>query len=532
MDLVEDFRAIRNEPSGTKFRRSQIREFISNPRSSTFRQLSPKATTFHAAQQASDMDEKSTSCRTLPNVGLPGMAYFANIKAKKGRHRVTVRYEQGTPSLHVRFSMLDIPSPATMVEQIKSRPHSDGDADHLSLPQLSFDPPFKSAFRNSADSVPSLSEPFELVAAPRRMLSQRSARAQLYQATSPLASGESTVDVEPLDVGRVQSMRSIPDSLQAVQDLAGQFPGPPMAFKDQNTLIMPSEWEAPIEAPMPQALGSPSELQFRGQPPHNGNIVLSDDSAWASNTLPDNRSMRSSRQPTLYTVGTPLKSAPSFSGKSIDPFNDDDDEVVISPFGTVTVDKKTPDATVSGSRQFNGLQDPEAATRNLATAPDTRKSRRSQSRKPRSLRQKSLDRASENVVAWIGSRSRSTSHLPQAATATEVHSHDRDMSIDDLAIPWLKSPDMEEEGRLLKAMSTNNIPISRVKSVGKAPRKSTPLPIQHGSQRGSTHLKPIIIPPRPGNMPEILDEHEYGSLESTEPGGGILRDSGVLGDDN
>lgn len=420
--------------------RSQFHEIISNPRFSTFRRLSPKATFFHTAQQVSDIHEKSAA--TLPIPGLPDMAHFANTRAENGHQRVAVRYNQGTPLLHLRFSTLDMPSPATIVEEIKSRPQSE-----WGLPEPSYCQPLNSVFRDSSDSTSSFYAPFELVSAPRRMLSQRSARAQLCQPALPASSGESpspdlTTAVEPPDVSRVQSVKSIPDSLQAVQDLAGQFPGPPMALKDENTLPMPSV--VPTQAlQIPQALGSPSELQFKG-PSFHESFVLSDDSEWNSNlsspvVLSDNRSVRSTRQPTLYNVtGTPLRSASLHSEKPFDPFNDDDEE------SRTTVVKTM-------SKPVNRSQDAEAGPGDLATALNTGKSRQSQPRKSRS---------------------------PRAIS------------------------------------SKNDIPLSKFRSIGEDPRKSTSLPRHASHKRGNVQLQDIIIPPRRSDMPEILDD--YAESISTE----------------
>jgi hypothetical protein len=372
----------------------------------------------------------------------PGMPDMAHFTAENGRQRVAVRYHQGTPLLHLRFSTLDMPSPATIVEDIKSRPQSEWE---LPQPLPSFHQPFNTVFRDSSDSASSFFAPFELVSAPRRTLSQRSARAQLYQAALPATSEESqnpdsTTAVERRDLSRMQSMKSLPDSLQAVQDLAGQFPGPPqaMAFKDGNTLPMTSV--VPVEAlPIPQALGSPSELQFRGPSSREG-FVLSDDSEWNSNlsspvALSDNKSVRSTRQPTLYNVtGTSLRSASLYAEKSFDPFNDDDEEDSLSSSRTAIV--KTISRPVS-----NRSQDAEAGTGDLATALNTGKSRPSQLRNPRSP----------------------------------------------------------------KATLKKDIPLSKVRSIGEGPRKSTSLP-RH--TRRNVQLKDIIIPPRRLNMPEILDEYE------------------------
>ena len=406
--------------------RSQFHEIISNPRLSTFRQLSSKTTTFHATQQASDIHEESATYRTLPTPGLPDMSHFANTRTQNGRQRVTVRYHQDTPLLDLRFSTLDMPSPATIVEEIKSRPQSE-----WVLPQPSYHQPLDTIFRNSSDSASSFFAPFELVSAPRRTLSQRSARAQLYQAAlqDTSANSDSTSTVEQLDLSRVQSMKSIPDSLQAVQDLASQFPGPPpmSATKDKNP--MPSVAEA---LPIPQAFGFPSsEVPLKGSSSREG-FALSDNSELSSSqsvpvALSDNKTVRSTRQPTLYNVTTtPLRSSSLRHEKNIDPFNGDGE-------GDSSFRK---DSVKRMSRPVNRLQDAEAGTGDLATAPNTGKPRKPRSQKPIS----------------------------------------------------------------------KDIQLSKVRSIGEDPRRSTSLPRHTSPRRGSMQLKDIIVPPRRLNMPEILNE--------------------------
>ena len=427
--------------------RSQFHEIISNPRFSTFRQLSPKATSFHASQQASDIQEKSA---TPPTSGLPDITHFANIRAENSHQRVAVRYHKGTPLLHLRFSTLDMPSPGTIAEEIKSRPQSE-----WILPKPSFhrDQPLNTVFRYSSDSTSSFFVPFELVSSPRRTLSQRSARAQLYQAALPATSRESlnpnpdsSTSTEQWDVSRVQSMRSLPDSIQAVRDLAGQFPGPPMAFKDD--VPMPSVAEA---LPMSQALGFPSEVRFKEPSSHEG-FALSDDGVRNSNPSPpvalsDNKSVQSIRQPTLYNV-TPLRTASLIRAsdsekKHFDPFNDDNDED--SHFSSRTA--KTM------SRPVNRSPGAEADSGSPETDSNTGKS----SRQPRRRRPRSV-----------------------------------------------------------RPMSRKDISLSRARSVGVDPRKpSSSLPRRTSPRRGNVQLKDIIIPPRSSNMPEILDEHADSELTST-----------------
>ena len=400
--------------------RSQFHEIISNPCISTFRLLSPKATSFHAAQQASDKHEPA-SFRTLPTSGLPDMTHFANVRAEaeNSRQRVAVRYHKGTPSLHLRFSRLDMPSPATIVEESKSRPQSE-----WALPQPSFHRPLNSGFRYSSDSTSSFA-PFELVTTPRRTLSQRSARAKLYQAALPSVSGESlnpnhdlTTSVDPWDISRVQSVKSLPDSLQAVRDLAGQFPGPPMAFKDENPMPYAAEAEAPEFS---------SEVQLQGPPSHES-FTLSDDSGRNSILSPpvalsDNKSVRSTRQPTLYNV-TPLRTASlnPATEKYANPFNDDDN------------DEDSRKAIVeSVSRPASRSPDVESETGNVATALNTGKtSHQSRHRRPRSVRP-----MSKKDIAL--SRVRKSGEDPGSSLPRHASPRRGNVQLKDIIIPPRKS---------------------------------------------------------------------------------------------
>ncbi|KAF8153071.1 hypothetical protein B0H34DRAFT_800323 [Crassisporium funariophilum] len=581
VDAVEDFRAIRSELSSAKtptFRKSQLRLFISNPRLSTFRQLSPKATTFHANQQRPPHYRKSQTMKQLAPAGLPGMAHFADVKAVNTRQRVTVLYNDGAPTLHMRFSMLDVPSPALIVERIKSRPQSEWDAYLPKPPQAPFHQAPRSVFRDSSDSVPSLAGPFEIVTMTRRTVSQKNAMAKVYQTPSsanvpepsfPSPNPESTPS-QPPDRHKSQaiSMKSIPDSLQAVRELAGQFPGPPVSFKDQMKRTDSQFIDYPT---MPKVLGSPSQLAFQDRPRFQGSAANEDDATGASSSqssilFAENRP-RASKQPITYSVGTPLKSAPLYSESPIDPFNDDEEEEyklssrpVFAPVGKPlrqsfkaerrpsgpdSPSKSTPGTGFTGFTPFSVIQDSTPGTEDpfldLGTALHTGKSGQFKPSQPRApstpiqeldpvpLRQN--DDKLARTAEWIGTSAtvQVAKVVAEARDKSLQNLHDRGVSIDHLAIPWLKSPEMEEaERKLARAISAKRSqPPSRFKSVGKAPRKATPAPVLPGYARGSLHLEPIIIPPRNGNMPEVI--LEYGSLESTATGRGVLRDSEVLG---
>ncbi|TRM67626.1 hypothetical protein BD626DRAFT_103641 [Schizophyllum amplum] len=117
MESVETFDDARQ---GQGLRRSKLLQLIANPRLSTFRELSPTATTFHAAARA---PEKPIS-QPVTSLGLPGMRGFANLRGDVpagARERVTVYWGGArAPTLHVRFSELNMPSPSLITERFRS----------------------------------------------------------------------------------------------------------------------------------------------------------------------------------------------------------------------------------------------------------------------------------------------------------------------------------------------------------------------------------------------------------------------------
>jgi len=106
--------------------------------------------------------------------------------------------------------------------------------------------------------------------------------------------------------------------------------------------------------------------------------------------------------------------------------------------------------------------------------------------------------------------------------------HERGRSIDALTIPWVKTPELAE-ARSTTGQATASYEATmrmvgpRIKTVGKAPSRSTPRPTRTSHARASLYLQPIVIPPPSGNMPEI----EYASpMEFDDKN--VLKDSEVL----
>jgi hypothetical protein len=156
----------------------------------------------------------------------------------------------------------------------------------------------------------------------------------------------------------------------------------------------------------------------------------------------------------------------------------------------------------------------------------TRSSQRSRPALPIPTKSHELFKTNEKldrIADWVDTVDTSVGEQPtRPDNLTLQNLHDRGKSIENLTIPW---PKTKRAGA--SPSRSQKPPISRVKSVGKAPWKATPTPIHSGHTRKSLYLEPIVIPPRSGDMPEAI-QVEYGSL-MPRMAGSVLGDSEVLG---
>ena len=257
MDTFEDFHNLHEKlggrPPDTKFRRSRLKSMISNPRNSTFRHLSPSAAALPEVSRAPQplMPERSPSMATFdmtsPTVLSPGVmplptpveyqsAYYpasssggyqtpgyassigfqspsalSTLTPGLKLQRVTVNYENGqAPTLEMRFSALDMPSPTALTEGAGSI-YPSGAAGRLST--------ISSAASSYASST-FLQNP------PKAMSRPASARSR---STLDIGGGgeESVFDHSNTDSPhlRAKSQDTLgSDTLAAVHDLAVQFP--------------------------------------------------------------------------------------------------------------------------------------------------------------------------------------------------------------------------------------------------------------------------------------------------------------------
>lgn len=543
MDEVEDFRAVRNELSSAprpRFRGSHIRQFISNPRMSTFRPLSPTATAFHADRRA-------------PN-GLPGMKQFADAKEQRMRQRVTIQFETGAPTLHLRFSSLDLPSTAMIARETKPQFESERELQRA-----------RPDSKSSSLYAPSSIGPAEIVTVPQRTLSQRLVRAQLFR--TPV-----TGDT------RMGSYRSSTrDTIEAVKELAGEFPP------------LPQSAQPPAHIPR-RAKGDKSPLwDEKSRPPSTVSGVMFARRSFTSEKQKDKHAlniMNDAEKAEVWKPGSPqfIANSPAsarsrklsyhdtkFGPMPIDPFNDDEDDDADAagvqfpraplPLISSTTDLHArenrrlarhfsvpPSLTFEEQNDTSPRQSPAINSSRIATPYEADPFANLGLRTGlREQEQDSPKRTYRNTPEWADSSqstqstpaSRRMQGLSQFETAEGRHeetpegnpfiptlhkSGDQNKSLEELAIPWLKNPKMEEEERRLAHRLPKKTQLARIKTLGSAPERLTPAPVRSHHPKGSFHLQSIRIPPNDAGMVEIVQ----GSLESAYSGRSVLRDSQVL----
>lgn len=509
LDVVVDFEQVRGELSAgnrQEFRRSRLRDFISNPRFSTFRQLTPTATAFHATPRA-PAGLSQFSPRAGTEKGLAGMKQFAEVKQLSGAkndpekppyQRVTINFNNGTPRLHLRFSSLEMPPP---VFGVKSRPTSEWVPPSRPVSHRLSSYHADSQRPDSRLNSSVITDFGKGLQSPPRM----------YTPVKKSARAESSY-----------SAKSIPESytsLSAVRELASQFPPlPPHALETiQQSPAAPAEpsnfWDDSA------SIASRSSFLIDGDLPETA----------ASSQSADNIDPFSSDDdflsavPVSIPLGQPVRTLRNPSAQ----FNQDV-SVPASPTSTPMTMLSGYTRTPTGNSALTA--DTDDAFLDFGTALDTGKS-------------KAFTRNSDakaHPADWIdydairpmdGLSSIAEDHIASHQTSTHTASRSEDNrslrksdGVDVLKIPWLKHPEMEEEERRLGAMS-NKARLARIKSVGKAPMRSTPVPMKTGHViRGSLHIEPIMIPPKQHNNMEIIQ----GSLDSTYSRS-VLRDSEVLG---
>ncbi|KAJ4490452.1 hypothetical protein J3R30DRAFT_80993 [Lentinula aciculospora] len=515
LDISEDFQQVREEIIAGKrkrsFRGSRLRPLISDPRLSTFHQLSLGATRT-AFNVYRDKDPPARSrLFSSPTPMLPG-------------ERVTVHFDAASgqaPTLEMRFSALDMPSPADIVETVKSRPASEW---LLTAPSRR-----SSYYANS--TITRHTHKFSMPEMPPPPQGSVDVSKYLAPEPEPEPIVVHNVFAHTRDVSDFSTNSGFRDSINplnysVVKDLSSQFPGiPPRVVNASRKAFQDSLHDIP---------GSANSLSESKDKENSGVGLLA------------NNFFRRKPAPRASLVWAPT---------SIDPFGDEDAQTGVR--------LPTPLGTTEHAHQMSIA---------LSTAPTTKDSvftrpARSSSR-PSSYSQFTTPTTGQTEDPFkydaekmaMGFRFRArTSVVPSEIPVVQENSerdasgyHDRGKSMETFDLSWLQRPDsgdynesinsFSEVGTIERAMRRKiSRPSSgpgpshlsgsgpqrrsrfapRIKSIGKAPRRYTPSPTSSYT-RESLYIEPIIIPPRQfGGFPNV--EVEQGSLT----GGSML--SGITG---
>ena len=458
LDALEDFRQIQRElvlstANRREYRRSRIREFISNPRLSTFRQLSPTATAFHAAPRAPAGGLARPSPLARPESDVPNMTQLASINTAPASQirgstyqRVTLHFKNGTPVLDVRFSELDIPNIISGRSRSRLQPEF---AMGLRVMHRSSSHQHSGPNQNQIRS----SHPPSLLSFLDISSDSGSERNLAGSSFYNLYAQEPLHHVMSFSSGQVSP-------LAAVRELMPLFPVvPPLAIVPAHRLTAGRE-------------------RNRDYSDHGSSVVSGkmDNESMTGNL--SHTSLLSERQPTLTLADV----------------NNTQSNYIIPPSAsTVSLARYTPTPST-------GTPDPEGGLLDLGTALRIGKAREVK---------KGSERGA-NPAEWIDY----DAIAQPARGGSAMGGRERSSRISS----GPQGVDVEREGELQAGCQGR---VSRIKSIGAAPRRSTPAPVRTMPMRSSLHLEEGMIPlVQPGMI------QEGSSLGSDY--GHVLRDVEVL----
>ncbi|KAF8878077.1 hypothetical protein BD779DRAFT_1676999 [Infundibulicybe gibba] len=501
VDSTEDFRQVQDELASSNrgtARRSRLYNFISNPRFSTFRQLSPTATAFHSETRTR---RGLTNSMSQVPAGLPGMQDFASLRLARARQRVTVNFEGGAPTLHMRFSTVDLSDPLG--------PKGD-DSEFRFNNNVEW-----RAFSQPAFVSSPLVRPTEK---PAQIHSKHpySARSS-YDAGSPQSHHTPTTYSRPAPVPMPSRQSAAADSIYAVRELTPQFPP------------LPEHVIGRIDQPLYRNVGLPPPMA----------------PGFASNR---GSSIPPSRSRTPY---------------SIDPFDDEEEgqeeqaRIAVTAVGAI-VDPRQPapveyeyeyeydGAETSSNTSVAFAHDPSAVPTSTYTSttagtedpfPYDRASAALNTGGSRELMRSSGNLPASNSktgdnltgrpmsdlpsLDMIEGRRARVSRAPSQLLAVEETESPSEEPAKEPVSPCRNQKMQEVQQKLVRTLTEKAQP-NRIKNVGKAPRRTTPSPVKTKHTRGSIYLEPIVIPI---NGAAAMTEAVQGSVTSASSRATVSRAS-------
>ncbi|KAG5651685.1 hypothetical protein H0H81_007816 [Sphagnurus paluster] len=530
-DSTEDFRQLEEELSAGKngYRRSRLRDFISHPRHSTFRQLSPTATAFHEKPRAPVGPSKPAVTEPRAEGGLPGMKQFADLKRSattgtvpERRERVTIHFENGAPSLHVRFSALDIP-PIAFDAKRRSRSEWLGVSRHASIRPASqavgsprnsirVDSP-----RHSIHAVDVSRRHSIHAASPHNSIHAASTHNSLLSELVINESGPDIISISDLQslpeayipttrqkarAASTYSTRSVPESvtsLSVVREIASQFP--PLPAHALETIKQSPDndagefWDDTNSIISPKYIVQPTSPATMRSPASNIDpFLVPDDQVFMPTFVQPTRMLRDANAEfKVPSVPSSALSTPM---------------TILSNYAP----------TQPSHSAWTG--DTEGTFLDFGSALDTGKSRgfvRDSDGVPQPVTWIDYDAIpkSGHTSAGLTSILEVTPGQPRTPSRRRVSRRKSSLGITAMTP---RRTDSEGEKQLSKMVQE-----SRIKNIGQVTIHETPAPMRGHKLQRSLHIERILIPPKECTNVEIIQ----GSLDSSHMPS-VLRDSEVL----
>ncbi|KAJ7050410.1 hypothetical protein C8F01DRAFT_1179068 [Mycena amicta] len=458
------------DASRPPIRRSRLGNLkISNPRFSTFQQLTPTATQFYEAPRAAPASKESPLRRQVSEKQ-PEMAEFSQFRRDAS---MTQRANPGSaPTLSMRFSGLDMPSPAIIAESVKARPVSSSWVSIARSSDMHRVPARLSRLMRRLQ--PATPEPRSKLH--QRGVSEFSTRSSGYP--DSLNAFPGTPGFKNLQ--EKSEWHDDPESQRNSRRSFDEIRTPPRTRTALTTYQSPEH-----EAPMQYAYGgmdypeSPEPV-YRYQ--YDGHLSSPEQHPY---TPPRHQYHRTTQSET--TLGT----APPSGFAYLSPFDDS-----TSTVATEVSSNENP-FLYDNDRRLSSKQQGVAQPVYMDDGPHS-------DGNPYQRTSAALLQMTQREVAdWTPPEFTPSVVTPSVRNTLKKkrRAGKEGASVDTFASSWLQGDgddpeayaDAEDDQRMMQS-------VARVKTVGRqrAPQKATPVPVnsKHGMTRGSVYIQPITVPPQ------------------------------------
>lgn len=490
MDMVEDFSLLQFNEKGEK---RDIRRLVSNPRYSTFKRISSNgANGYDNISKPGPLAPRRTSKPIAPVPrGRPG-------------DRVTIHVAQNeAPTLEMRFSALDLPSPSVIVESVKSRPASEWTQSR----------PTSSLFTSSSYYPPGFSGYPDMPTPPMPMPPPAALASSRIK--SPM---QQTPGVSPLSANsNGQRLINLPSDRERTPELT------PISF-----------YAGPVQEDLPPAKRKPPPAPVLTGAPNFASLNVQvynelDPSPVAPSHSRDGRTQdysQPSDRPVSYasTGSTSTRSSSSngrvVSSGSSSSSHDSDSETPATAH--IAYDDIEYESALLSGKSLDLLSTPQHVSRDLFTRPKTKESELAAYRRERATtaHRDALPEGEEFTIA----------PEPHQLARQRAHSE----------VPWMSKEEVEVDDDEFLDEAWKSTGLVRIKSMSKTLEKRTPAPSDHEHSRTtSMTVEGLVMPTHHrGDSASELAEIAYsrklnGGAEGVEEievekEGRAIRDSNVM----